>query len=205
MKSPLRYQLTEYDCGPTALLNAISFLFEREDIPPEVVRNIMLYSLDSVNEFGQSGRLGTSEFAMSFLARWIDGVGKAGLLPVSARFLKGEKVSLDQDSVISSSLSRNAVAVVRVIAEVGHYVLITKLDRDHVFIFDSYRRDDSFSIDGVRSEEKELEYNFAVERRLFNRDIADWYSLGPVNDREAVILFNEKTRIKEEDLVEYFI
>ena len=41
MKNPLHYQLTEYDCGPTSLLNAISFLFEREEIPPEVIRNII--------------------------------------------------------------------------------------------------------------------------------------------------------------------
>ena len=38
MKQPLRYQITEYDCGPTSLLNAVSFLFGREDIPPELVR-----------------------------------------------------------------------------------------------------------------------------------------------------------------------
>ena len=35
MKVPLRYQMTEYDCGPTSLLNAVSYLFEREEIPPE--------------------------------------------------------------------------------------------------------------------------------------------------------------------------
>ena len=32
MKNPLRYQLSEYDCGPTSMLNALAFLFEREDI-----------------------------------------------------------------------------------------------------------------------------------------------------------------------------
>ena len=42
MKNPLHYQLTEYDCGPTSLLNAVNYLFEREEIPPEIVRNIML-------------------------------------------------------------------------------------------------------------------------------------------------------------------
>ena len=41
MKNPLHYQLSEYDCGPTCMLNAVSFLFEREEIPPEVIRNIM--------------------------------------------------------------------------------------------------------------------------------------------------------------------
>ena len=34
MKVPLRYQVTNYDCGPTSLLNGLSILFEREEIPP---------------------------------------------------------------------------------------------------------------------------------------------------------------------------
>ena len=42
-KNPLHYQLSEYDCGPTAMLDAISYLFPREEIPPEIIRNIMLY------------------------------------------------------------------------------------------------------------------------------------------------------------------
>ena len=29
MNNPLRYQLTEYDCGPTSMLNAVSYLFRR--------------------------------------------------------------------------------------------------------------------------------------------------------------------------------
>ena len=41
MKNPLRYQMSEYDCGPTTMLNAISYLFPREIISPEVIRNIM--------------------------------------------------------------------------------------------------------------------------------------------------------------------
>ena len=39
MKIPLRYQMSEYDCGPTSMLNAISYLFEREEIPPRLVPN----------------------------------------------------------------------------------------------------------------------------------------------------------------------
>ena len=34
MKNPLHYQLSEYDCGPTAMLDAISYLFDREEILP---------------------------------------------------------------------------------------------------------------------------------------------------------------------------
>ena len=39
MNNPLRYQMTEYDCGPTSMLNAVSYLFPREEIPPEIVRS----------------------------------------------------------------------------------------------------------------------------------------------------------------------
>ena len=46
MKIPLRFQVTEFDCGTVSLLNAFSFLFEREDIPAELVRAIHNYTLD---------------------------------------------------------------------------------------------------------------------------------------------------------------
>lgn len=64
MKNPLHYQLSEYDCGPTTMLNAISFLFEREEISPVVIRNVMLYCLDSYNGEGIMGKSGTSSAAM---------------------------------------------------------------------------------------------------------------------------------------------
>lgn len=38
MNNPLRYQMTEYDCGPTSMLNAVSYLFRRDEIPPEIIR-----------------------------------------------------------------------------------------------------------------------------------------------------------------------
>lgn len=34
MYSPFHYQISEYDCVPTAITNAISFLFHRKEIPP---------------------------------------------------------------------------------------------------------------------------------------------------------------------------
>ena len=71
MKTPLRYQISEYDCGPTAMLDAMSYLFARELIPPEVIRNIMLYSLDCYNTEGVSGKSGTSCAAMMFLSNWL--------------------------------------------------------------------------------------------------------------------------------------
>lgn len=52
MKNVLNYQSSEYDCGPTTLTNALRFLFERCDIPPELLKAIALYTLDAYNEQG---------------------------------------------------------------------------------------------------------------------------------------------------------
>ena len=82
MKIPLHYQMSEYDCGPTTMLNAISYLFEVEEIPPEVIRNIMLYSLDCYNDEGRLGEMGTSRSAMMFLCSWLNGFGRVDRIPV---------------------------------------------------------------------------------------------------------------------------
>lgn len=37
MKVPLRYQNTEYDCGTTSFVNALAYLYDREDIPVELL------------------------------------------------------------------------------------------------------------------------------------------------------------------------
>lgn len=81
MKNPLHYQLSEYDCGPTSMLNAVSYLFERDEVPPEIIRNIMLYCLDCYSTEGVAGKNGTSRMAMMFLSNWLNGFGQIGQLP----------------------------------------------------------------------------------------------------------------------------
>ena len=53
MKNFLLTQSTEYDCGPVTLVNAMRFLFDREEIPPALIRAIWLYANDTYNEQGQ--------------------------------------------------------------------------------------------------------------------------------------------------------
>lgn len=110
MNNPLRIQLTEYDCGPTSMLNAVSYLFPRDDIPPEIVRSIMLYCLDCFDE---------PAFQM-----------------------------------------------------VG----------DHP-----------------------CEYNRIVPVRCMERSERELYTLGPAENREAILLFNEQTVLTAERTVEYMI
>ena len=48
MKNLLNYQTSEYDCGPVSILNGIRYLFEREEIYPDLIKFIMLYCMDTM-------------------------------------------------------------------------------------------------------------------------------------------------------------
>ena len=57
MKTPLLYQLSEFDCGPITLYNALKYLFDRDEISYEVIKEIMNITLDKKEK-------GTSKEAM---------------------------------------------------------------------------------------------------------------------------------------------
>ena len=205
MKQPLRYQITEYDCGPTSLLNAVSFLFEREDIPPELVRNIMLYSLDTYGADGFSGKSGTSHTAMLFLSHWLEGFGKAGRLPIRSEYLTGRDVNLGADSRILSALRRGGAAVVRLDLDGWHYVLLTGIEDDGVLVFDPYYLPDALPTDVQAVQGQETRYNRIVPLSRFETQEIAPYGFGPYAQREAVLLFNSATELTEENTVEYMI
>ena len=206
MKQPLRYQITEYDCGPTSLLNAVSFLFGREDIPPELVRNIMLYSLDTFGTDGVSGKSGTSHTAMLFLSHWLDGFGKTGRLAIRSDYLTGRDVNLGADSRIVSALRRGGAAVVRLDLEGWHYVLLTGIEGDGVLVFDPYDPAESFPAEGITVVQgHDGQYNRIVPRSRFETQELRPYGLGPYKTREAVLLFNTAVELTEENTVEYMI
>ena len=206
MKNPLRYQLSEYDCGPTSMLNAMSYLFPREDIPPEIVRNVMLYCLDCYGADGGSGKSGTSRMAMMFLSNWLNGFGEAGYLAVSSRYLAGDAVHMRPSSAIRDALRRGGAAVVRLEYGGWHYVLLTGIQGDEVYLFDPYYQDEPYGDAEIRMvTDHPGEYNRVVPARYFDRESDEVYALGPIDMREAVLLFNERTKLTEENTIEYII
>ena len=208
MKTPLHYQISEYDCGPTSMLNAMSFLFSREELPPEILRNTMLYCLDCYGKEGHPGKSGTSCMAMMFLSNWLDGLGKAGLLPVSSRYLRGEEIFIGEGSRLNDTLCRKGVAVVRLWFEVEHYVLMTGVEDEEILLFDPYYQEEAF--EGAESPVRidlthPLWYNRRVPFSFFNRETQELYALGEKDTREAVLLFNDTTKLTAEKSIEYFI
>ena len=206
MKNPLHYQLTEYDCGPTSMLNAVNFLFEREDIPPEIIRNIMLYCLDCYGAEGSPGQSGTSCTAMMFLSNWLDGFGRTGKLPITTRYLSGKSVSIHKNGEIYDALRRGGVAVVRLYYDIAHYVLLTGECDKGIFMFDPYYQENDFSqSDIVVTLDHPFTYNRIVPFAYFNQENHDLYAVGEPDLREAVLLFNEQTMLTAEKTIEYFI
>ena len=201
MDNPLRYQMTEYDCGPTSMLNAVSYLFRRDEIPPELTRNIMLYCLDCFGEDGSTGRRGTSRMAMMFLSNWLNGFGKIGRLHISTQYLSGPAVNFGQSSRLRDALRCGGAAVVRLDLEGAHYVLLTGIEGDEVSLFDPYAGGPVQP--GVRVvSDHPAEYNRIVSVRNFEGN--SLYALGPQARREAVLLFNTETELNE-DAIEYII
>lgn len=204
MKNPLRYQLSEYDCGPASMLNAISFLFEREEIPPEVIRNIMLYSLDCYGAEGAPGKSGTSRTAMLFLSHWLDGFGRAGQMPVSSRYLRGENVYIGPESLINDALRRGGAAVVRLYFDVDHYVLMTGEREGRILLFDPYYEEKPLP-EVLVTLEHPFSHNREAPFSCFNRETEELYALGKTESREAVLLFNDRTKLTAEKTIEYYI
>ena len=206
MHNPLRYQITEYDCGPTSMLNAVSYLFPREVIPPEVVRNIMLYCLDCFGPDGASGKSGTSHMAMQFLSHWLNSFGQAGHLPVSSRYLSGQEVNFSQNSRLRDALLRGGAAVVRLDLEGWHYVLLTGVQGERVRLFDPYYHPGGYQDPALQVvEDHPAEYNRIVPVAYLERQEQVPYAFGPFDQREAVLLFNTQTELTAEDTVEYMI
>ena len=214
MKNPLHYQLSEYDCGPTSMLNALSFLFEREEIPPEVIRNIMLYTLDCYSNEGHPGKSGTSPMAMMFLSNWLNRFRQIRQLDVKSEYITGKQVFIGNSSRINDALKRNGVVVVRLFYDVAHYALLTGVDEKNIYMFDPYYEeelgDDIYAHFLPEGDVKlvlnqPLKYNRIVPFGYFNREQDLLYALGKFENREAVILYNKRTEKTPEKTIEYFI
>ncbi len=207
MKNNLNYQTSDYDCGPTTLTNAIRFLFEREAILPEIVKAIALYTLDAYNDAGEYGKSGTSRMAMMFLSNWFNQFGRTKNFPIKTSFLVNEQVSLSTSGRIHECLTQGGVAIICCwLGEDRHYVLLTGIDETKVDLFDPYDDAQLIQAAGVTVIENEPKRrNRRVDASMIDSSGQGLYALGEIDEREAMLLFNENTRRTPERTIEYII
>jgi len=213
MKNVLNYQSSEYDCGPVSLTNALRFLFERAELGPEMLKAISLYTLDTYDDEGQAGGHGTSRFAMQFLTNWFNQYGRSRKFPISARFVENGQVFLSPTSALTACLQQGGAAVVHCfLGGDPHYVLLTAMLGDRVGLFDPYfisREDfeaERVSEGGVELvEDRPYTMNRVVLIDTLNATEIRHYAMGPVETREAMLIYNQRTRQTENNAVEYVI
>ena len=197
MNNPLSYQATEYDCGPTALRNAISYLYDREEIHPEIIKFIGLYCMDSYNQDGEPCKNGTSSVAMAFMANWLNHYGQMRKWPIHCQVLTPDEVHVSQNSQIIAALQQGGVAIVRVTLECAHYVLLTGVDGEYVYAFDPYYNPKDYQTALVRTiHGKADQMNRMIHWNALNREGQEDYSLGEVAKRECVLIFNTCSHAK---------
>ena len=192
MKVPLRFQVTEYDCGTTSLINALAFLFDREELPVPLLKAIYKYTLDAEGESGIVGEAGTSREAIEKLSHWIKRYTTNNEFYLSCIVLEKDEVTQER---IRECLEAGGCVLARCYQEVQHYVLITDMDDTFAYIFDPYYLEEDYYINDSQVAivlNQSFTHNRVVKiGRLFNESGRD-FSLMEVENREVVLL-NRKT------------
>ena len=190
MKIPLRYQNTEYDCGTTSFVNVLAYLYDREDIPVELLKAIYRFTLDVENSEGIVGKGGTSRKHAELLARYfVDYANKNDNFDIKCQILSGKEVNL---KVMKKTLNNNGVIIARCWQDTEHYVLITKIDDTFAYIFDPYYLDENYYVnddDVAIVLHDTFTHNRLVKiDRLFDESLKDFSLLE--EDKRSVILLN---------------
>lgn len=196
MKVPLRYQTSEYDCVPTTFLNAFTYLFEREEIPPEVMKAIVLYSLDTFDRSGEAGKYGTTRFAIEFICRWLNYYHDVKGFGVECERLECQSVNLGNCSKMISCLQNGGVVLARIYLDAWHYVLVTDIDEKDIYLFDPYYREEQFDDDEIDMiDNSPFAMNRRVSRKRFGSFDRKYYALSETRERECVLM-NRRTQTK---------
>lgn len=188
MKTPLRYQITEFDCGSVSLVNCITYLFEREHIPAELIKAINTYTLDCYDEHGNLGQKGTSREAVKFLTRWICDFARTKDFNLRCEYLDGKSVTLKK---IEDCVKAGGCVNLRTYQEVEHYVTVTNVDDKFVYLFDPYFNPASEYENNphiTADFDHPTQYNRIVDKKYFNSTKEDEFCLGPIAKREIVLL-----------------
>ena len=191
MKNHLIHQTSCYDCGPTSITNAIRFLFEREEIPPVLLKHIWTMGLDAYADGGEPGKAGTSKASMRYIAAWIECFSEKCGFPLKATFLDMDFAAIRRGSLAWRCLERGGCAVVRVWhRDVGHYVLLTEKVSDTVVgLFDPFAEAIEPCADYWPVYGEPTRKNVEVSVEVLNRTDVTHFAMGELERREVLLLW----------------
>lgn len=180
MKIPLRFQMTESDSGKTTLLNTISYLFEREDTPDALMKNVYKHSINEDNIL----------LEQETICAWGKKIFKKKKYNLELNYFNKEEVNA---KIIKDLLKgKDSCMIIHVYLKgKSHYCLATSIDNNYIYLFDPYYLDDIY-FDEERMVElvfdNPFEYNRKVNLKRFNSMTLNDFALGPVEHRECLII-----------------
>jgi hypothetical protein len=196
MKVPFRQQVSEYDCVPTTLINALSYLFNRGEIPPFVVHRVYKDCLDVECSRGTSSR--AVQDLGYLLSHYKD--KRYGKFAVESKFICGDQVHLRQNSKIIRCINSNGAALMCVHSNRGnwHYILAFRSEGEWLHCYDPFPRSKRFlESDAVKFIEttEQQDPNLIIrcdwlEKKFNKTKDSDErkYVFGCKNDRECLLL-----------------
>lgn len=140
MKTQFRHQVTELDCTPTSIINALSYLFERKEIPPAVIQRIYLYCLDGISSKKEHG-YGTSYESAKLIAHWLSEFTSYQYkeFRVDAQYIEQDEAHLGPRNKLKKCLDQGGVAVVGVtLGNDAHDILALEIKENWLYAFDPY-------------------------------------------------------------------
>ena len=198
MKSPLLYQLTEESCGYTSVINSISFLFDREEMPLEFLRLVSSYS---INCYDDDGKLNNSTFTEQFLffvSSWLNDFAKEKHIPLKTKYLRKDEVNLLQ---IRNCLLAGGVVTLKTAFKKNSFFTITNMDEEFIYIFDpvykpkvTEKTSDNFEV----ILNKPFYYNRKVRIEYFISESKKELTLGLIPGREAVLFYRDNAILQRE-------
>ena len=192
MKIPLRFQITSFDCGTVSLTNAISYLFEREEIPAELIRAISIYTLDCYDENGNLGNGGTSRESVNLVSNWITNFTKTKDFKIICERLEGKEVTLEK---IKSCIKKKGAVLVRLwLEDVEHYVILTNIDDQYVYLFDPYYFEEDYYDNDSEVKmifDQPFTHNRIVTLKRFLSEGKKDFALGKIAKRECVLIYRK--------------
>lgn len=193
MKTPLNYQVTQYDCGTASIINALIYVFDREELEPDLIHKVNLITTDRFGENGLEHMGGTSVQGVKYLSEWLKMYGDTKKLDIKCRFLQGDNVNILSKEV-SNCLNLGGAVVARLWSECEHYATITGIDDKHVYLFDpEYYEKEVFAGDDLIEviENKPFQYNrkIAIERIIAGTE--EDYALVN-NENKSLLLISRK-------------
>jgi hypothetical protein len=191
-KTPLDYQITEYDCGTTTLLNALRYLFKRSEISPEIYKYIMQYTLDKTNDFGEIGKGGTSVYALEILINWLNENSKNKGMNIRCKSIPKEEISI-YNKELEKAISNGGVAILRMYQDCEHYCLLTKIDEKYAYLFDPYYLsinyyDNDNDVEIIK--DRPFEFNRKVKKERIEENTIKDFSLVRGINSEMIIIEN---------------